>query len=128
LAVVGWIPLLLIKSLTVVDVLRTLLSDDPIDTPSRPTAPLPEASTREGRVNLICRVLNEALDVDFRAYLPDSSFRDVHVISPGNLLDVLDALHRDYGFSVSADDGDQVDSVKDLLELLERRHPYASTS
>jgi hypothetical protein len=126
LAIVAWIPLFAVKPFSVAPVIRALLEDDPNYTPPRPTTPPPEASTREGRVNLICRVLTghwvSTSGLASWQFIQRCS-RDCARESHGR-----SRLHRDYCFAVSADNGDRVDSVKDLLLLLEQRHPYAAMS
>ena len=89
----------------------------------RPIGPPAEAGTREGRANLIYRVLKQVFAVNFQAFPADRSLRNAHAIAPGHLFDFLADLQRDYGFAISADDGKNIDSVKDILGLLEQRHP-----
>jgi hypothetical protein len=126
LAILAWAPLVFGRPLGAIRAMKTLQSTDPNYLPPRPTSPPREAGNQEGRFRLICQALKGAFGVDFTICSRESSFRKYHAIPPGHVLELLDELNRDYCFLISAADGDRVDSLKDLLDLLELRHPYQS--
>jgi hypothetical protein len=44
-------------------------------------------------------------------------------VAPGSLVAFLDDLKGDYGFNISGDDADRVDSTAQLMALLQERNP-----
>jgi ABC-type dipeptide/oligopeptide/nickel transport system permease component len=86
-----------------------------------------EARTPEGRAAFLGRRLRADLGIQSNGALSTESFRKVHTIAPGRLASFLDDLHCDFGFHISGDDADRVDSETELLSLIDQRHPYASS-
>ncbi len=126
-AILGIAPLAFI-SFWAFPIMRTLSSDNPNFVPIKATTPPEEASIPEWRSNLICSELKTAFGVDFAGSPPELSFRKHYAIAPGHVFDLLDSLHRHYCFDISSNDGDRVDSLKDLQDLLELRHPFPNES
>jgi hypothetical protein len=86
-----------------------------------------EARTPEGRAAFLGRRLRAEFGIPSDGALSTESLRDVHTIAPGRLASFLDDLHCDYGFHISGDDADRVDSETELLALIDQRHPYTSS-